>query len=253
MLKPGWEAGHVANIAVSLCLVFTVAAGCSRWVVIHDAVERVSSNQISVPALARVPLVLRSIQINRNGSAQNPQLELDRRLLTVLEETNLFSTLYHSGSTQPPTADDRFVTARLTLNETIEPHAGGAAWRGLVIGASMFTLTPMLPLEYDYGSELVLDLTRWDGQSKQYRAASSGTARYHLFGATPVAIEELKGQVLERALVDLTHRLVLDSGFVLIAEQFADSPESQSIVVKARKAGPRFSSETGPARETALR
>ncbi len=252
MPKPGWQAGHVANITASLCLVFTVAAGCSRWVEIHDPVEQASSNQISVPALARVPLVLGSIQINRNGSAQNPQLELDRRLLTVLEETNLFSTLYQPGLMQPPSADDRFVTARLTLNETIEPHAGGAAWRGLVIGASMFTLTPVLPFEYEYGSELVLDLTRWDGQSKQYRAASSGTARYHLFGATPLVIDELKGQVLERALIALTHRLVFDAGFFLISEQLAQFSTSRSIVVRARKAGPR-SSEAGLSQETALR
>lgn len=172
-------------------------------------------------------------QLSRNGAAQNPQVELDRRLLTVLEETNLFSTLYQSGLVQPP-AGEKIVTGRLALSETVEPHTGGAAWRGFLIGASMFTLTPLLPLEYEYGSELVLELTRWDGQSKQYRSGASGTARYHLFGATPLAIDELKGQVLEQALSTLTQQLVGDVGFFLLTDTQLTDSTIRSIAVKPR-------------------
>ena len=43
-------------------------------------------------------------------------------------------------------------------------------WKGIVIGASMYLLTPFLPFEYDYAAHLSLELERWDGQIKRYES-----------------------------------------------------------------------------------
>ncbi|HXF91762.1 MAG TPA: hypothetical protein VNK46_03310 [Nitrospiraceae bacterium] len=70
---------------------------------------------------------------------------------------------------------------------------------------------------------MTLNLQRWDGQIRQYQASSKGTAYYHLFSATPLAVEELQGQVTERCLLSLKDQLLKDAQFYL-----ADMPPSRS-------------------------
>jgi hypothetical protein len=114
------------------------------------------------------------------------------------------------------------------------PHAGGAAFKGIVIGASMFILTPLLPLEYDYGTMMTLELERPDGTSHLYQAQAQGTAYYHLFGATPLAIEELRDEVIENCLAQLQRELVKDREFVqaaYVAKHQAGTGGAQAVQV----------------------
>ena len=112
-----------------------------------------------------------------------------------------------------PALGDKTVRARLLFDEAVDSHAGSAAFKGIVIGASMYILTPFLPLEYEYAAHLSLDLERWDGQIKHYETRSAGSARYHLFGATPIMVEELKGHVTETCLLDLARQIASDTAF----------------------------------------
>jgi hypothetical protein len=133
--------------------------------------------------------------------------------VSALRETQLFSQLIYPDYDQPALEGQKYVAARLSVSETADRHAGRNAFKGFVVGASMFLLTPFLPLEYGYASQMTLELQRWDGERKHYTAASQGTAYYQLFGATPLLTEELKGQVTERCLNDLMVQLVSDAGF----------------------------------------
>ena len=83
----------------------------------------------------------------------------------------------------------------------------------MVIGASMFLLSPFIELKYDYAARASLELERWDGAVKRYEARSAGTARYHLFGASPLMIDELKGHVTEACFMDLMEQVVRDTNF----------------------------------------
>jgi len=99
----------------------------------------------------------------------------------------------------------------------------------------MFLLSPVIELDYDYAAQASLELERWDGQVKRYEARSAGTAPYHLFGATPIMIGELKGQVAEACLTELMDRLVRDTNFYMASSTpLPDSP-ILSVTVKARK------------------
>jgi hypothetical protein len=102
----------------------------------------------------------------------------------------------------------------------------------------MFVLTPLIPLEYDYAAHVTLELERWDGQIKRYESQSAGTAHYHLFGATPLVIDELKGHVTESCLTGLMQQIVLDTPFFMASS--APLPENpfRSVTVKGRRREP---------------
>jgi hypothetical protein len=89
-------------------------------------------------------------------------------------------------------------------------------------------------LEYEYGAHLTLELERWDGQIKQYESRSSGRARYHLFGATPLMIDELKGVVTEACLTDLARQIVNDTIFFNASSAPLGEPGIRTVSVKPR-------------------
>lgn len=202
-------------VAVTACGALAVfCSGCARWTQVAEIAPPAAPTTIAlIPAEARVPAVLHIISIEQNGAPLNPNADLDRRLVSALYDTGVFSQLFFPAHAQPPLSDRKHVVARLSLRQTVDSHAGEAAFKGFLIGASMFLATPLLPLQYDYEAQMTLDLQRWDGHTRQYTASSKGSAYYHLFGATPLAIEELKGQVTERCLTALKDQLLQDARF----------------------------------------
>jgi hypothetical protein len=186
-------------------------------------------------------LILDRVRTTRNGSPQNSSSETEQRILGSLAEIGLFSHLA-SAATTAADSGEKTVRARLAFDEAVDPHAGSAAWKGIVIGASMYILTPFLPLEYDYAAHLTLELERWDGQTKRYESQSAGTARYHLFGATPIMIDELKGHVTEACLNDLATQIVKDTAFFSASSAPLTEPGIRSVSVKPRS--PRHTAST---------
>jgi len=225
-------------LTLACCVVILAGSGCSRW--IEMATPPAASDERMPQAIARdeqVPLILDRIRTTRNGSPQNSSSETEQRVLSSLADIGLFSYLT-SANTAVPAAGEKTVRARLLFDEAVDPHAGGAALKGIVIGASMYLLTPLLPLEYEYGAHLTLELERWDGQIKQYESRSSGAARYHLFGATPIMIDELKGVVTETCLTDLARQIVNDTIFFTASSAPLSESGIRSVSVKPRNTRP---------------
>ncbi len=220
-------------------LTTTTTVGCTtRWI---DVIPAPTSQQEAVTKSIlndeRVPLVMDGFRMTQNGAPQNPSSEVERRILNTVHETHLFSTLVPLGGNVAPLGD-KVVTARVTFDETIDSHAGETAWKGFLIGASMFLLSPVIDLDYDYAAEASLELGRWDGQVKRYTARSAGTAHYTVFAATPTLIGELKGQVTEACLTELIDQLIRDTNFyVASSAPLPDSPVV-SVTVKTRKPQP---------------
>ena len=189
-----------------------VCVGCARWAELTDVppgTEGVSQPRLT--AADRVPAMLRDIRVTQNGASLAPSLDFERLVLGHLDQAYVFSYLIHTAYAQPP--GEKHVKVRLSLTETVDPHAGANALRGLVIGASMFLLTSVLPFEYDYESQMVLEMERWDGRTRQYTASFKGTAYFHLFGATPLVTTELKGTVRTACLDSLMTQLAGDVNF----------------------------------------
>jgi hypothetical protein len=226
-------------------LVLTAISGCSRWIeMVNRPADTDDGAAQTITSDEQVPLILDRIRTTRNGSPQNSSVESEQRILRSLADIGLFSRLssINSSAAEP---GEKTIRARLLFDEAIDPHAGGAAWKGILIGASMYILTPFLPLEYDYAAHLTLELERWDGQIKRYESQSAGTARYHLFGATPIMIDELKGYVTEACLTDLSGQIVRDTRFFSASSAPLSEPSLHTVSVKPRS--PRMTTSASAA------
>jgi len=216
-------------------LIIALTTGCARWIELKATAD--SSQEPNVRVIARdeqVSLVMGSVRMTRNGSPQNPSLETEQRVLGTLRETGLFSHLRDTASAEPP-ASEKFIRARLLFDEAVDPHPGDLAWKGIIISASMFILTPFIPLEYDYAAHITLELERWDGQVKRYESQSAGTAHYRFFGATPLMIDELKGHVTESCLAALMQQMVRDTTFYTASSAPVLDRPIRSVSVKSER------------------
>ncbi|MGH7180540.1 MAG: hypothetical protein ACREJN_01030 [Nitrospiraceae bacterium] len=223
------------TIIICCGVLVTLTTGCGHRIELKAAAD--SSPKPIVREIARdeqVPLVIEDVDTTRNGSPQNSSLETEHRVLGTLREVGLFSRLGDMNSPEPPDSQ-KFVRARISFDEAIDPHPGDVAWKGIVIGVSMFTLAPFIPLEYDYSAHVTLELERWDGRVKHYESQSSGTAHYTMFGATPIMIDELKGHVTESCLTALMEQVVLDTAFYTASSApIADRP-IRFVSVKSKR------------------
>lgn len=221
-------------------LLLYMNTGCTRSIELKPA--SVHSQSADTHLLAndeRVPLVMDSFHLSRNGAPQNPSTEAERRILNRVQETHLFSTLIPLGA-QSDSLGEKAVSARITLDETIEPHSWLSAFKGIILGGSMFLLSPFVDFEYDYAAKVGLELERWDGQVKRYEGISSGTVQYKLFGATPVMIDELKGHVTEACLAELTTQLVRDTTLYMASSAPASTPGIRTVTVRAKRPATTF-------------
>jgi hypothetical protein len=222
-------------IIVSCGLAATLTAGCGHRIELKSTAD--GSPQPITRDIARaeqVPLVIDSIDATRNGSPQNSSLETERRVLGTLREVGLFSRLSDMNSPEP-SASEKFIRARLVLDEAIDSHPGDVTWKSIAIGASMFTLAPFIPLEYDYSAHMILELERWDGRVKHYESRSAGTAHYKMFGATPLMVDELKGHVTESCLTALMEQVVQDTAFYTASSAPISDRPIRSVSVKSRR------------------
>jgi len=209
--------------------------GCTRWIDVKPPSADHKETMIhSIPTDERVPLVTNSFHLLRNGSSQYPSADLERRILSSVQETNLFSTLMPLGG-KSDSLGDKVVSARITVDETIEPHSWLSAFKGILIGGSMFLLSPFFDLEYGYSTTVAIELERWDGHVKRYQATSSGAVHYKLFAATPVMIDELKGHVTEACLTDLTRQLVRDTTLYMASSAPLLDTGIRTVTVKAKR------------------
>lgn len=216
-------------------LIMSLTTGCARWIEFKAPPD--SNQEPNVQVIARseqVPLVMDSLSNTRNGSPQNLSLETEQRLLGAMRKIGLFSHLGGTDSTEPP-AGGKFIRARLVFDEDIDQHAGDKAWKSIVIGASMFILTPFIPLDYDYAAHMTLELERWDGQVKRYESQSAGTSHYQLFSATPLMIDELKGHVTESCLTALMQQMVQDTTFYSASSAPVLDRPIRSVSVKSNR------------------
>lgn len=218
--------------------------GCTRWIDVKPpSVGLQETITHSLPHDERVPLVTNSFHLSRNGASQDPSIDLERRILGSIQETSLFSMVMPLGE-RSDSLGDRIVSARITVDETIEPHSWLSAFKGIVIGGSMFLLSPFINLEYGYAAMIALELERWDGQVTRYEARASGTVHYKLFGATPVMIDELKGHVTEACLTDMTEQLVRDAKHYIASSAPLPNTGIRTVTVKAKR--PSFTQPIRP-------
>jgi hypothetical protein len=239
-------------IGSAIAITLGLGTGCSHWIELAGPTDTASPASATVATDARVPLLLETIRVTHNGSSIAPPVMLERQVLGAIEATRLFSQYYQSGYAQPA-ASQPHIAVRLSIDNLVDPHAGQAAWRGFLVSASMFTLSPFISLNYDFGAQMSLEMERWDGQIKQYTATSNGSAHYNLFAANPEIIEQLKGQVTEACLSSLLNQVIQDSAFYLASSEQSKGNTIRTVSVGIRHSIPRAISVSQPIAESSTR
>jgi hypothetical protein len=218
-------------------LIVAATPGCVHTIdVTPSSTANQGTSSRSIAGNDRIPFVIETFRLSQNGAPQNPSSEIERRILNSVQETRLFSTLVPLGG-QHDGVDGKMVAARVAIDETMDSHPGQTALKGIVIGASMFLLSPFIDLDYDYAAQASLELERWDGHVTRYEARSSGTAHYTLFGANPTIIAELKGRVTEACLQELMTQLVQDTDLYLASHTPLPPSTIRTVTVNARRSG----------------
>lgn len=241
MTRHAFRWSIVSFVGIILCM----GTGCTRSIDLKPSSTNMQPLEThSLASDERVPLVMNSFHLSRNGAPQNPSTETERRILNKVQDTRLFSALVPLGA-QSDSLGEKIVSARITVDEAIEPHSWLSAFKGVILGGSMFLLSPFVDFEYDYAATVGLELERWDGQVKRYEGTSSGTVQYKLFGATPVMIDELKGYVTEACLTELTTQLVRDTTLYLASSAPISSPGVRTVTVRAKRPSTTFPTRSG--------
>lgn len=195
-----------------LLLLFALTGCTSHWANVEitpEGADFAPSSHIS-PKESKCVAVMNDLRVKSNGFDVNASADFQRRFISNVKDTRVFSNVV---SEMPATKPERYVDLALAVSEKQDSKQGANMAKGFLIGLSIYTLTPVIPLSYDFESEMLLQATRWDGKTRQYTAKGKGTEAYHLFANAHAAGNELRAQVTNNNINALMSQLVSDADF----------------------------------------
>lgn len=155
-----------------------------------------------------MPAILGGVVATLNGEEVNPSRDFEHRLLRTLGGTGLFSTIRSQiGSTGPESC----VRFSMGIDEDLDSHQGKAILHGFLIGLTLYLLTPALPLQLDFESQMTLDAVRPDGDTRRVYIQCKGVAYYHLLANAVLAEMEVGAKVTTNNLNSLISQVVQDA------------------------------------------
>ncbi len=102
-----------------------------------------------------------------------------------------------------------FYELTLTVNETYHNNTFLNFVKGFFIGASLFILTPILPLTEEFGSDMTLKVIAPNIKEKEYRVSQNGSLTCTFFNC-PSGRVKLTGEVTDNNITCLINQLVQD-------------------------------------------
>jgi hypothetical protein len=199
---------------VGVMIVFMFLSGCTyHWANIDlkpngsDLITPYAGNKKIVSCVA----IMNDLRVKSNGQDVNASSEFHKRFVINLKDTNIFESVVFDMPTAKP---EKYVNFTLSVNENQDTNQGANMAKGFFIGLTLYLLTPVLPLSYDFESEMLLNATRWDGKTKQYVTKGKGSASYHLFANPIMAGQEVRNKVTNNNLNALMNQLIRDTDFL---------------------------------------
>jgi len=190
-------------------LLLSLAAGCASWTTIGERpLLSEAFTGTTFPTQQTQPAFLKDCRVTVNGTEVNPSQDFVNRFLNNVTRTGLF-TPARTGA--PDQGLQRYVVMTLSVDENKDTHQGEAIGKGVLIGLTLYLLAPVLPLRYDFESQMTLSVALVDGRSKQYTARGSGTAHFHLFANAYLAGQDVEGKVTSSNINSIMNQLMKDS------------------------------------------
>ena len=206
-----WDALAVFSAALLL-------GGCGVSIALTEkaAATNLSVSPRSIPGGVAPRGVLESVVIKRNLAPGAPQPQLTQEFIADATLAGLFSELSTSRESRNPMRDVGLV---LTVNETLDVHRDENQMRQERIERSYLfpIITPFYILyhkfEGDFESQMVLDVERWDGETRRYTARARGRMEYPYNADPQPSQQELIRQVTTNVLQSLVNQMAGEGSF----------------------------------------
>lgn len=162
--------------------------------------------------------ILETVIIKRNLVASGPEPLLTQEFISTALHAGLFSDLNTNRESRNAMRDVGLV---LSVNEILDLHGDENQIRRERIERSFLlpVITPFYILyhkfEGDFESTIVLDVERWDGETRRYTARARGRMQYS-YNADPEPLQrELIRQVTGNVLQSLINQMAGDRSFLV--------------------------------------
>lgn len=203
--------GYSLGMAIILMMLL---AGCtSHWTNIDlkpdgsDSMNAYSGSGKTANSVA----IMSELRVKSNGLDVNASDNFQKRFILNLKDSKIFESVVQEMPTPKP---DKYVSFALSVNENHDQHQGANVTKGIFIGLSLYLLTPVLHLSYDFESHMLLNATRWDGKTKEYVAKGQGSSSYQLYANRAAVSGDVQATVTKNNLNALMNQLVQDTDFL---------------------------------------
>ncbi len=173
MRRKLWHGGRTAAV----CAAALWICGCSAWGVVTRSPEGADAVK-PAQAPGAGPALSASLDAVRemwNGWPAGVSPKFRKRAIEKLQETGLFQAVKDDAP-----AAEKLVRITFDVKERFRPHSGANAIKAFFGAVTFFILSPLLPMTYDFESDMTMAVERLDGQTKCYTAKAAGLAKVHL-------------------------------------------------------------------------
>lgn len=155
-----------------------------------------------------LPAYITSVDVSSNGNTVSPNQDFINKFIKDMEKMRTFSTILQG---KPDTHSKQFVKLAIRVSETEDWHRVANSFKSFFAGFTMFVLTPVLRLDYDFEQEISIQASRWDGQIKNYTAKGTASNSYTWNAAQEA--RSIQNQVVEANRNSLINQLVQEAAF----------------------------------------
>ena len=129
--------------------------------------------------------------------------------------THIFSEVNLPDDMSKTKLREKAVRLRLLADSRVNTHETANFLKFAATCASLFLLSPVLPLTDDFNTTIQLKVIRFDGEEKYYTTRIKGTNHYSLFNVSK-SRKEVRREVIEKTLNAIMKQLTEDIAFFAI-------------------------------------
>ncbi|TKB75922.1 MAG: hypothetical protein E8D46_00805 [Nitrospira sp.] len=188
---------------VLLCAITTLC-GCYSFSSIGKVPSE--SEKIVVSKSSNLAAYVSGINVRAEKSEVNTAEGFERRVVSHLHQSGYFSDVILGIYQKRP--ESPYVDLTFNINEKEYPHLGLNVLKGVFIGLTLYLLTPVLPMNYDFETDFSL-IAKWtaDGAQREYTAFCSASAYGTLGSNFEVEAHKAKLDSTERCLNSVINQL----------------------------------------------
>lgn len=189
-------------------LIVSSTVGCAPTVTLQTQPEIGGSHDAIkfAPSTAKYAAVFMNTKASHNGNETNLNSGFKDRIVQALRDTGLFSAVYADEQAGLPAK-----TARLhfTVDEVHEYNSALNGIKGGLVGLSLFTLAPIVPLYSTFSTSMHIRAEKPDMSAKDYSASTKGESKFYFFSHSTY-FQNLSSQVVQTSMKSLTAQMVND-------------------------------------------